>query len=48
MREVIITIFEGCAWFKFNSLELALGINSNCYTSVTKMVKTKSQKVLWG
>ena len=41
-REVIITlilqrfIFEGCSWFKFNNLGLALGMALKFYTNVTK------------
>ena len=39
--------FGGCSWFKFNNLELALGIAFKFYTSVVKkVVETKSQKIL--
>ena len=38
-------IFEGCCWFKFNSLGLALGMALQFYTSVGKGFKSKSQKV---
>ena len=47
MREVIITsillgfdqkkhFFEECSWFRFNNLELTIGIALTFYTSVGK------------
>ena len=59
MREVIITpilegfdqkkqFFEGCFWFKFNNLGLALGMALKFNTNVAEKVKIKSQKVLGG
>ena len=58
MREVIITsilkrfdqknrFFEGCSWFKFNNLGLALDINLKYYTSVAKELNIKVGK-FWG
>ena len=47
MREVITTktnFFEGCSWFKFNNLGLALGVALKFYTSVTKGLKLKVRK----
>ena len=52
MREVIITlilqrfdlkkwIFEGCFWFKFNYLGLALGMAFKFYTAVTKELRVR-------
>ena len=38
--------FEGWSWFKFNDLELALGMALKFYTSMAKGLKAKSQKVL--
>ena len=35
--------FEGWPWFKFNNLEMALGMVLKFYTSVAK-VETKSRK----
>ena len=37
--------FEEFSWFKFNNLGLAVGMALKFGTSVTKRVKTKSQKV---
>ena len=37
---------EGCSWFKFNNLGLALDMALKFYTNVAKRVRTKSQKVL--
>ena len=57
MREVIITIlrgfdqknhfFEWCSWFKFNNLELALGMALKFDTSVARGLKLKVRK-FWG
>ena len=56
MREVIITsilgfnekkIFEGCSWFNFNHLRLALGMTLTFYRSVAKGLKLKVKKS-WG
>ena len=47
MREVITrktNFFEGCSWFKFNNLGLALGMALKFYTSVTKGLKLKVRK----
>ena len=55
MREVVVTpilqkfaqknqFFEGCSWFKFSSLVLALGMSLKFYTSVTKGLKLKVRK----
>ena len=52
MREVIITsilkgfdqkkhFFEGCFWFKFNNLELALGMALKSNINVAKRLKLK-------
>ena len=41
-----ITFFEGCSWFKFNILGLALGMNLKFYTSVAKGLKLKVRKFL--
>ena len=38
---------EGCSWFKFNSLGLALGTNLKFYTSVAKELKLKVRR-FWG
>ena len=57
MREVIIIsilqgfdqkncFFERWSWFKFNNLELALGKNLKCYTSVEKGLKLKVKQFL--
>ena len=57
MREVIINLvlwgcdqknhlFEGCSWFKFNSLRLALGIALKLYTSAAKGLNLKV-RMLW-
>ena len=55
MREVIITsilwgfdqkkplFFEGCSWFKFNNLGMALVMALKFYTSLAKGLKLKSQ-----
>ena len=43
----ISNLFEGWSWFKFNNLELALGTNSKCFTSVTNVLKLKVRK-FWG
>ena len=34
-----IHFFEGCSWFEFNKLGLALGANLKFYTSVAKGLK---------
>ena len=58
MREVIITsilygfdhknqFFEGCSWFKFNNLGLALDMALKFYTSLVKGLKLKFRK-FWG
>ena len=58
MRKAIITsilygfdqknqFFEGCSWFKFNNLGLALGMTLEFDTSVTKESKLKVRK-FWG
>ena len=36
--------FEGWSWFKFNNLELAIGMNLKFYTSVAKGLKLKVRK----
>ena len=36
--------FEGCSWFKFNNLELALGMTLEFYTSVVKVLKLKVKR----
>ena len=41
------SFFEGCSWFKFNNLELALDMALKFYTSVVKGLKLKIRKV-WG
>ena len=57
MSEVIITwilwgfdkkkqFFEGCSWFKFNNLGLALLMTLKFYTSVAKRLKLKVRKFL--
>ena len=43
----ISNLFEGWSWFRFNNLELALGTNSKCFTSVTNVLKLKVRK-FWG
>ena len=54
MREVAVSFiriwpeklfFEGCSWFKFDNLGLALGPNLNFYTSVVKGLKLKVRKI---
>ena len=45
-REKILFVFEGCFWFKFNNLELALGMAWKFYTSVAKDLKLEVRK-LW-
>ena len=40
------TFFEGRSWFKFDNLELALGMPLTFYTSVSKELKLKVRK-LW-
>ena len=57
MREVIITVlqgfdqrkefFDGCAWFKFNNLGLALDMVLTFDISVAKGLKLKVRK-FWG
>ena len=42
-----IAFFEGCSWFKFNNLGLALGTNVKLCTSVAKGLKLKFRK-FWG
>ena len=53
MREVILTstfsgfdqnFFEGCVWFKFNNLGLALGMTLKFYTSLAKGLKLRVRK----
>ena len=39
--------FEGCCWFKFNNLGLALGMALTFYTSMAKGLKLKVRK-FWG
>ena len=39
--------FEGCSWFKFNNLGLALGMALKCYTSVAKGLKLKVRTFWW-
>ena len=39
--------FEGCSWFKFNNLELALSLALKFYKSVVKRLKLKVKKY-WG
>ena len=39
--------FEGCPWFKFNNLRIALGMAFKFYTSVAKELKLKVKK-FWG
>ena len=57
MREVITNQFykdlnrkaaliEGCSWFKFNNLGLALGTKLKFYTSVADKLKLKVRKFL--
>ena len=41
------TFFEGCSWFKFNNLRLALGKNLKFSTSMEKGLKLKVRK-FWG
>ena len=40
-------VFEGCSWFNFNNLGLALGTNLKFYTSLSKGLKLKVRK-FWG
>ena len=58
MREVNITLiwyeltrksnfFKGWSWFKFNNLEVALGMALEFYTSVAKALKPEVRK-FWG
>ena len=42
-----IIFLEGCSWFKFNNLRLALGIAFKFYTSVAKVLKLTLRK-FWG
>ena len=37
--------FDGCSWFKFSNLELALDMALKVYTSVTKELKLKVRKI---
>ena len=39
-------LFEGCSWFKFNNLGLALGMAWQFFTSVLKGLKLKVRKFL--
>ena len=41
------TFFEGCSWFRFNNLGLAIGKNLKFYTSVENGLKLKVRK-FWG
>ena len=41
------SFFEGCAWFKFNNLGLALCMALKFFTSVAKRLKLKVRK-FWG
>ena len=34
--------FEDCSWFKFNNMELELGVTLKFYTSVAKGLKLKA------
>ena len=36
--------FEGCSWFKFNNLGLALRANLKFYTDAAKALKLKARK----
>ena len=36
--------FEGCSWFKFHNLELAIDMALKSYTSVAKWLKLKFKK----
>ena len=56
MIEVVITsissgltkkkhFFEGCCWFKFNNLGMALGMVLKLYKSVAKTLKLKSESI---
>ena len=38
--------FEGCSWFKYNNLGLALGMALKIYTSVAKELTPKVRKFL--
>ena len=38
--------FEGCSWFKFNNLELALGMALKFYSSVTKLKAKKFRELI--
>ena len=40
-------LFEGCSWFKFNNLELALGMTWKFYTSLAKEIILKARE-FWG
>ena len=40
-------MFEGCSWFKFNNLRLAIGMAMKFYTSVAKELKLKVRKFWW-
>ena len=42
-----VVFFEGCSWFKFNNLGLALRANMKFYTDVAKALKLKARK-FWG
>ena len=39
--------FEGCSWFRFNSLRLALAIALNLYTRLAQGLKLKVRKFWW-
>ena len=41
-----IKFFEGCSWFKFNNLVVALGIALKFYTSVAIGLEVKCSKFL--
>ena len=46
-RMGLLTAFlEGCSWFKFNNLGLALGMNLKFHTSLSKGLKLKVKKFL--
>ena len=44
---ISIAFFEGCSWFKFNNLGLALATNLEFCTSVAIGLKLKVRK-FWG
>ena len=56
MREVILNsiyknltkkhFFKAWSWFKFNNLDVALGMSLKVYTSVTKVLEPKFKNFL--